>query len=314
MPLTSRPMAGAADFPAVLALRQAIAAHDPQTPRVGEDVLRSAYLEPVPDFETLFRLWERDGNLVGLGEFYAPRDQDDEAGPIVYLRPRLRPAAGTGELIAEMVTWGEAEALALFGEGVRVEVTVRDDMADARALLQERGYRRDRVFLRMERPLEEPVTGQALPAGYTVRPLEGEAEVDAWLELFNAAFADHYDFHPWAREGRLHDMRNAWYVPKLDLVAVAPDGTLAAFCLTERRDAGVWYLSVVGTAREHRRRGLAGALIAETVERLRALGGGTLDLAVDATSQTGADRLYPRLGFRPVSRLIDHRRRLTAAD
>lgn len=305
MPLTSRPLAGEADLPALNALRAAIAAYVPNTPAVGEAVVRSVYLDPMPGNDLMFRLWELDGALVGVGEVVVPDEAGDD-GPIVYVRPRVHPTMAGSSVVMEIVAWAEGEALRRFGDGVRIEATVRGDASETIALLERDGYRQDRVFVRMERPLDGPVVDQPLPAGYVVRPLAPEAEIDAWMALFNAAFADHYDFRPWNREARLQEMGYAWHAPDLDLVAVAPDGRLAGFCWTTRRDVAeeppAWHLSVVGTAREHRRRGLAGAMVAVTVERLLA-GGGVIDLTVDATSPTGANQLYERLGFRPVARL-----------
>jgi ribosomal protein S18 acetylase RimI-like enzyme len=150
--------------------------------------------------------------------------------------------------------------------------------------------------------------------GYELRPLAGTNEVDAWIALYNVAFLDHYDFHPITREQRLRFMSQPGHVPELDLIAVAPDGSLAAFCWIICREPddreAEWYIDLVGTLREHRRRGLAGGLISMGLAGAQERGGRRVFLEVDATSSTGANRLYERLGFRVETASIDFRKRL----
>ncbi len=62
--------------------------------------------------------------------------------------------------------------------------------------------------------------------GYTIRPVAGEAEAEALVALHRAAFGSE---HMTAAE-RLTWMRQPDYDPALDLVAVAPNGSLAAYC------------------------------------------------------------------------------------
>jgi len=181
-------------------------------------------------------------------------------------------------------------------------------------LLEKLEYRAARVFERMSLDLAAPYVPEPVVPSYELRPLAGVDEVDAWNALFNVAFRDHYDFHRITREQRLWEMAKPSHVPELDLVAVAPDGSLAAFCWIMRRkpdDREVeWYVDLVGTLPEHRRRGLAGALISKGLAGAQERGGRRVLLEVDATSETGANRPYERLGFKVETASIDFRKRL----
>jgi GNAT superfamily N-acetyltransferase len=115
-------------------------------------------------------------------------------------------------------------------------------------------------------------------------------------DLLNAAFRR--DFHN-AKEYHNFCRLAPSFHPELDLVAVAPNGTFAAY-------VGVPYDAVnrrgifepVCTHPDHQRKGLAGALMQEALLRLRAIG------AVDATVDTGdmlpANRFYDSMGFSEV--------------
>jgi mycothiol synthase len=310
MELTQRAFAGEADFEQVIALRRAIAASLPNSPMISVAELRATYLEPFPGWVREVQLWEVGDQLVGLAGLVYPEERVGDA--VAYLQPRIHPEVEAAVVGSAIVAWAEAEAMARLGKGVTLQVSVRREAPELTRVLESLGYRLERVFDRMERSIDEPLPTAPAAAGYGVRPLLGEAEVDAWLSLYDASFQDHYDFQPMNRDARVQDMRGEEYLPEFDLVAVDPEGSLAAFSWTIRKsgDGGAvrWHVHYVGTAREHRRRGLASNLLAETIARIGALGGGTIELDVDATSETGANRVYERLGFRVVSGALVYRR------
>ncbi|MBN1135766.1 MAG: GNAT family N-acetyltransferase, partial [Anaerolineae bacterium] len=79
----------------------------------------------------------------------------------------------------------------------------------------------------MRRLTEMPVPDYALPAGVTVRPLAGESEIRAYVDLQWTVFGTENMTVEW----RSRTLQQPRYVPDLDLVAVAPDGSLVAFCI-----------------------------------------------------------------------------------
>jgi ribosomal protein S18 acetylase RimI-like enzyme len=312
MDLVSRPFIGQADFERVVAFRRVVASRLANAPSLSTENLRAHYLEEFSGWTQEVRLWESDGEIVGIGETSWP----DEAPElrVLYMRPRIHPDVDAMLVGPEMVAWAEAEAVEKFGTGIVVEATVPRESSAMTAMIESVGYEIARVFERMELNVAEPLPPADIAPGYSIRPLAGEREVDAWLDLYHASFQDHYDFHPFHRDARIKEMGRETQVPELDLVAEGPDGSLASFCWTTRSDVDSvvrWDTHLVGTAREHRRRGLASALLSETIARVAAMGGGTLDLTVDSTSETGANRVYQRLGFGVVGAFVDYRRTIS---
>jgi GNAT superfamily N-acetyltransferase len=121
--------------------------------------------------------------------------------------------------------------------------------------------------------LPEP---RAIP-GYTVRPL-GDG-----LELLERCYASGLGFHQddihVARDNRdqpdwYHSIQSApLYRRDLDIVAVASDGSIGAFCTIWFDDVTrTAYFEPVATVPAHRRQGLAKAVILEGLHRLQHMG------------------------------------------
>jgi ribosomal protein S18 acetylase RimI-like enzyme len=185
-----------------------------------------------------------------------------------------------------------------------LRLAARDDDTYRLAMLDDNDFRLDRYFFDMVCPLDQPIAEAPLPDGFTIRPLEGEREVAAWVEAFNQSFIDHWNHRDMTVERRLHWMKSLDYRPDLDLVAVAPDGTLAAFsfCMieaanNERMGVREGWVEDLGTRRGYRKRGLARALLSESMRRLKGAGMDTAKLGVDAHNPNGALRLYESVGF-----------------
>jgi len=129
----------------------------------------------------------------------------------------------------------------------------------------------------------------AAPPGYEIRNVELD-EADERVETHRAAWrpAD-LPFNPdqrpdideaWTSSFTLETyrrvQRNAWYDPELDLVVVAPDGSLAGCCIGWFDQVTGWVeIEPLGVVPEHRRRGLAVAMCAEVAARTARRGGGT---------------------------------------
>ena len=312
MAFAARPFKGEEDVPAVVRLRREIAETMPASLTVSEAEIRNRYLKPCPGWKQEQTLWEEDGRLLGMLE--AHTSELPESEPVVYLNARIHPSAQQSGLGEAVVVAGEEMARRWRGQTTEAEISTYRDATWAVELVERLGYRLARVFERMVIDAREPFRAEPVASGYGIRPLAGVDEVDRWIDLYNVAFRDHYDFHPISREQRLRDMNLASQEPDLDLVAVGPDGDLAGFCWIVRRDLDggdvAWYMELVGTHPVCRRRGLAGALVSAGLERIRARGGRRVFLEVDSTSPTGANRLYERLGFHVETAFLDYRKRL----
>ncbi len=157
------------------------------------------------------------------------------------------------------------------------------------------GRLEDRFALRNLRLGRMRLAVPRLAAGYVMRttnPCAG-ADADRIAALLNAAFGR--DFH------RGSDYRNfARHAPSfrgdLDLVAVAQDGALAAYVGIAYDSANAQAIfEPVCTHPEHRRRGLARALMLEGLGRLAARG--ARNVLVGTGDAEPANALYESVGF-----------------
>lgn len=288
---TSRPYRDDADFRRI---RQLAIDTYPITPASWNWDLRrwegqryySADPAPDPRWPEWIRLWETDdGRLVGVAH---PEGRLGEA--FLQLHPDYR------HLEEEMVAWCEEHLAAEDEGGRRVHLYVHDYDVPRRRLLRERGWQEGEGW-RMARRLRlgvHPLPVPSLPRGYRLRETRPEPADDQGIaDLLNAAF--NRSIHT-AAEFRGFTAHAPSYRRDLDLVAATSDGGFASYAAVtwdppNRR--GIF--EPVCTHPEHRRRGLALALMREGLRRLRVLG------AVHAHVETGdmepANALYDSVGF-----------------
>ena len=230
-------------------------------------------------------LWYADGQLVGWA-VWLPSGRAVE---------RAAHPAHAAALGPEVLAWGEAHARALpaaAGERPSWWVPARADDAERIALLEAHEFRpAPWTARRYERALAAPPPTPRLPDGFALRPLGGVVEVPAYVKAHRAAFGSTYMTAPW----RERILCTPGYAPDLDLVAVAPDGRVAAFAIlwlgpavAGRREG---HFEPVGTRPEFRRRGLARALLLDGMRRLRAAGA-THALVETEDVREGANGLY----------------------
>lgn len=171
-------------------------------------------------------------------------------------------------------------------------------------LLAASGFAPQRWFFTMQRALDGELPAPVLPDGVRVEGFDHARHDLAALRVRNESFADHWGSSPQDEESW-----KQWYtgtrafVPQLSYVALAGD-EMAAFLLTQffeadevatgRREA---WISTIGTLREHRRRGLASALIATCLRAAAEQGYDRAALGVDADNPTGALGVYEAAGF-----------------
>ena len=133
------------------------------------------------------------------------------------------------------------------------------------------------------------------------------------------AFRDHWGYSPWP-DSHYEMWRNdpATFQPELWQVAwdVATDeiaGEVQTFIDTvenEKYGRQRGYTETIGVRRPYRRRGLARAMIAESLRTLKARGMTQAALNVDSENLSGATRLYAACGFVVESTWLSYRKPL----
>ena len=166
-----------------------------------------------------------------------------------------------------------------------------------------------KVLLR--RPGQAPIARYRLPAGFVLRPLAGESEVEAYVALHQTVFESKNMTAVWRRRALQHPD----YMPDLDLVAEAPDGRLAAFCiawLNRHSDGGPFgQIEPLGCHPDFRRYSLGRLLLLEGLRRLQACGVQSVAVETDNYRNT-AFELYQSVGFEVVQDVLVYRKDFTA--
>ncbi len=303
--LTTRPYAGEIDLPAVVELLNSCDAADQLDDNYAIDDLRLEFADPRLDPANDLRLWEdADGALIGFGQVWLEPDADPVEGSLYW---RVATAARGSGVEDEIMAWaGERvrQVACANGRAAWLRCSTRAEFAYGHALPQRHGMRIDRHFFQMHRPLDQPIEPVALPAGFRLRHVADAADVAAWVAAFNQSFIDHWNFHPITLESHMHWMQHPSYRPAHDLIAVAEDGTIAAFsfCIIDaeenaRNQRNYGSIAMLGTRRGYRRRGLGRAMLLAGLQRLKADGAAVAKLNVDTENPTGALRLYESVGF-----------------
>jgi mycothiol synthase len=263
---------------------------------------------------------ELEGRMVGLAavDWRVRADKVTHVAQI-WVAPEER-RRGLGR---RLLAWAEERAAASLRDGTggpldlphTIGGFVDRDIVGGEAFAASAGYVPVRYFFMMIRPLDEPIPDAPLPDGLVLRPVRPDDHRAIW-DADVEAFRDH-----WESAARTEDdYRGLFDHPDIDpgLWVVAWDGDQVAGSVlnwifreeNERLGIRRGWLEHVSVRRPWRRRGLASALIAESLRVLRAHGMTEGALGVDAENPSGALRLYEGLGFRVYRTDAVHRKDL----
>lgn len=217
------------------------------------------------------RFWTGPGGVEALAWFESEGEVWIETLPV------------SEHLVSPAVVWVEdawRRRLASQDRPADTPIQIRAHAADTRriAQLEALGYRRAgpagvgfRLSLEGELPPPEPPPGYVVRDSVGVDPsLRAAAHRAAWNHLDHLGISATSGF---STEAYLSLTALPVYDPTLDMLAVAPDGSLAASCICWPDEAsGVGVFEPVGVALAHRGRRLTSAIMREAMRRLKARG------------------------------------------
>lgn len=296
--VTSR-TAGAADLSRIIELLLACAAAGQVDMELRSTEVRLTLDNPSFDRERHTLLLEEQGRPVAFALLWQGR----------YLGMLVHPAA-RGSLEDEILDWSEAR---LRADSVATAIALcRSDDALTRSIYERRGYALGEEELRMGRRLDEAIPVPSFPAGFALRPLDARRELDDWLALYAEAFGpSEAPLRKWRAFRADPDYDNT-----LDLVAVDPDGRLAAACTCSISTAELAAIrpregrtEPVMVRADCRGIGLGRAVVLAGLAALRARGIELATLTTEADNAV-AHRLYESLGYRLLYTACWYERRL----
>lgn len=247
--------------------------------------------------EIWIRVAERDSRLVGYLD--AVR-RGDGAATDLDVRT-LDPEAASALLDA-----GEAYA------ATAVRVVVQGDDEVLRGVVETGGWQPIRQSYQMRIELPDDLPQPSWPEGMSVRTMQ-RGEEQRIYEANNAAFSDHWDFHPQPFEQWYsHAFGREDFDPTLVWLA-EEDEELAGFSANSWHFSGdpqFGWIGILGVRPQWRRRGLATALLHQSFRDFRRRGATRVGLGVDAQNTTGAVKLYERVGMHVARRNDTYEKRL----
>ena len=183
----------------------------------------------------------------------------------------------------------------------------RHDDVKRITFLEKHGFRPGGEFseVNMLRSIDDPIPESVYPAGCEVRAVAETGEIS------NRAQAQREVWHPWT-VGNVSDgnyayfMRLPGYHRDLDVVAVAPDGVIAAYVngwidpINRIGDFGP-----LGARPAYRRQGLTRLVLLECLRRMQARGMNRVSVST-GVSNTPAIRLYESVGFKIVNKYLEY--------
>ncbi len=265
------------------------------------------------------RIWEdTTGRIIGYADIYLEDSSGEKQEAYFFIR--VHPDFHISDLPDQIMKWGEERLKSVAAsKNLPAEFNsfAREDDTFTRAVLERNELKTVRYFFRMARDLSQPIPELEFPAGYTARPVAGDEEHEKWVEMFNQSFIDHWNHHPTTVEEHTHHLKEQDYRSDINLVAVAEDGTFAAFCFckiettaNETRGVKEGWIGALGSRRGYRKLGLGKGMLLAGMRKLKEVGMETVILGVDAENPSGALGLYESVGFYKRSSSVAYRRTL----
>ncbi|MEN8113493.1 MAG: GNAT family N-acetyltransferase [Actinomycetota bacterium] len=238
-------------------------------------------------FREIVRIWESSGRIVGV--------VNPENGGDLHLQ--VHP--GFRHLEPEMLAWGEERLSVPTDDGKARTIHTFAYAYDTvrRRNLAERGWQRLDIGWAARRLRLGAFDPPQTPAieGYLLRPtsLDDPDLAQRMADVLNAGFgrATHS-----AKEYATFMAKAPIFSHDLNLVAETSDGSFAAHvgCNFDEQNH-VGFFEPVCTHPQHRRKGLARALMLEGLQRFKAIG--TTDVYVETGDDPAANALYDSVGF-----------------
>jgi len=262
---------------------------------------------------------EIDGVPVGYGRTWW---EDERKGNRLFcLFTNLVPEWRGRGIRRALLDWLEERALIVAAANPTEKTELLQTWAsefetDANRLYTEAGYDIARWEYEMIRSLDQPIGEAPLPEEIEIRPVT-DADAPKVFEAAHEAFADHWGETEWFTPKDLEEWREGpTYNPSIWKIAFHGDevvGTVLNYVHEKEneeygRQRG--YTESICVRKAWRGRGIAKALITESMRMHQAMGMTETCHGVDTQNPTGALQLYEGLGYKPTRTFYTYRKAL----
>jgi GNAT superfamily N-acetyltransferase len=245
---------------------------------------------------------------------------EEAGGPHLYQHACfVDPAVGGRGVGTALFAWNEARLREIAAEHdvseQLLEVWADDRNAAATSLTRGAGYDPVTYSAEMVRPSVDDLPDHRLPDGLTIRPVRDEDIRTIW-EADVEAFRDHWGFVEQTEADYQRFLAFPYHDPTLWKVAWDDEGVagqVKSFIDTaqnEEHGRRLGWTEAISTSRRWRRRGVAKALIVESIRELADRGMTEVALGVHTENPNGAYDLYAGLGYEVVRTWTTYRKPL----
>lgn len=248
-------------------------------------------------------VFAEDGQMVAYAELRAWRTPPIRPVLYVYVHPDHR-NQGVGTTLTQ---WGIQHAACFFPlvpDHARVVLGAFSNLGDGQRLLDNNGFRCTRQSYLMSIELHDGIPQPQFPERFRLLTMAEHPVLEDFVRIYHETFKDHrgaVDEPLQAAVDRWEHIIAGGNFPPENFVLVKEGETDAAIIIMANRsddDPDKLFVQTLGTMPAYRRRGLATQLLYLAFQKAREMGKPRVGLSVDASSLTGANRLYENVGMK----------------
>lgn len=226
-----------------------------------------------------------------------------------FIIQRLEPEYIGSEVEEQLTDWAETKARENISKApedaeVFIGFTINSKIEKKLNAMKARGYEEKRYFWRMGIDLDQDLTTPSFPEGISVETHEKRQNLPDIVQCDRESFKDHWGYTESPFEEELEEWKHwlttePYYDPRYWFLACSEGEVVGlGLCMngmTISEDIG--YIDSVCVKKEFRKRGIAAAMLQHSFIELKKAGRKKAYLHVDASSLTGATRLYESVGM-----------------
>lgn len=292
------------DIPAIAAIRNESISISPDFYSMTVDRYRFDFYDEDLPMKSRIMVGEEQGKVVGFYHLYTDVHLLEHGRAnldSIHVHPLAR-GHGIGAALIQ-----SAAATAREWGATYISTAIPEDSPRSLVFLERHGFTRMRTFDKMRLAVRPGGPSVGVPTGYALRTFERGRDEEIFVDVFNAAFADTWDFTPLTREEVANWNRRPSFNPRGCFLLFHREGDvaerLAGFATVlfnpERAEVTgkvIGRIYEMGVHPDYRRQGLGLVLLQAALRYAAENGFSGVDLVTDTVSEAG-NQLYAKVGF-----------------